>query len=93
MSRSFTQNQFDDALVAIIAYRSRAGNVRGRVVARDLHRAVVGGSNANRMPMACKAMWKLADKMSHTVVHRTPSGQSSTLEIDHHLDAPATLAR
>ena len=97
MPNGFTQKQFDDALAAIIADHSRAGNARGRIVARDLHRAVVSGGKANRMPMACKAMWKLAGKMSHTVVHRTPSGQSSTLEIDYHLDtsdAPAhRLAR
>ena len=92
MPSSFTQKQFDDALADIIADHLRAGNARGRVVARDLHRVVVGGSNANRIPMACKAMWKLADKLPHAVVHRTPSGQSSTLDIDYHLDASAAQA-
>ena len=89
MIARFTQKQFDDALTNIIADHSQAGNGRGPVVARDLHRFVVGSSGTNRMPMACRAMWKLADVMPHTVVHRTRSGQSSSLEIHYHLD-PST---
>ena len=39
------------------------------------------------MPMACNAMWRLSDTLEHTVVHQTPSGRSSSLEIEYHLDA------
>ena len=92
MPGRFTQEQFDDALDAIVADESRGGRGACRVVARDLHRAVVGGARPNRMPMACKAMWKLADEMPHTVIHETPSGQSTTLEIEYHLDARSNRA-
>ena len=92
MLAKFTQKQFDDALTNIIADHSHAGKARGPIVARDLHRSVVGSSGANRMPMACRAMWKLADVMPHTVVHRTRSGQSSSLEIHYHLDPSAATA-
>ena len=89
MPGGFTQKQFDDALGGIIADKSRAGHASVRVVALELNRVVVGSSNANRIPMACKAMWKLADKTPHRVVRRTPSGQSSTLEIHYDLDTSA----
>ena len=89
---SFTQQQFDDALAAMIRERSKSGAVRCRVVARNLHRSVVGGSQPNRMPMACHAMWKLAENLEHTVVRRTPSGCSSSLEIEYRL-APGTTVR
>ena len=88
MSRpGFTQQQFDDALAEIIRKRWESGAERCRLVSRDLHRTVVGGSQPNRMPMACNAMWRLARTLGHTVVHRTASGRSSTLEIEYHLDA------
>lgn len=92
MPGSFTQKQFDDALTAIVADHSRAGQARSPIVARDLHRIVVTGSSAKRMPMACRAMWKLATVMPHTVVRRTRSGQSSSLEIHYHLDASVAPA-
>ena len=86
MTRSrFTQQQFDDALAAMIRNLSESGDGQCRVIARDLHRTVVGGSQPNRMPMACNAMWKLAEDLPHTVVHRTPSGRSSSLEIEYGL--------
>ena len=37
--------------------------------------------------MACNAMWKLAGTLEHTVIHRTKSGRSTSLEIEYHLDA------
>ena len=83
----FTQQQFDNALAAIIRKRRESGAERCCLIARDLHRTVVGGSQPNRMPMACNAMWRLADTLEHTVIHRTASGQSSTLEIEYRLDA------
>ena len=93
MTRSrFTQQQFDDALAAMIREHSESGAVRCRIVARDLHRSVVGGSQPNRMPMACNAMWKLAENLEHIVVRRTPSGRSSSLEIEYRLD-PGTTVR
>ncbi len=88
MSKSgFTQRQFDDALTATIRKCRESGAERCRLAARDLHRTVVGGSQPNRMPMACNAMWKLAEILEHTVIHRTASGRSSSLEIEYHLDA------
>ena len=88
MSRSgFTQGQFDDALAAMVRERQESGAEQCRIVARDLHRSVVGGSQPNRMPMACNAMWKLADTVDHTVVHRTASGRSSSLEIEYCINA------
>ncbi len=83
----FTQRQFDDALTSIIRKHQESGAERYRIVARDLHRTVVGGNQPNRMPMVCNAMWKLAGTLEHTVIHRTASGRSSSLEIEYHLDA------
>lgn len=83
----FTQRQFDDALTAMIRKQQESGAERFRLVARDLHRKVVGGSQPNRMPMACNAMWRLAGTLEHKVINRTKSGQSSSLEIEYCLDA------
>ena len=85
----FTQRQFDNALAAMLRKRSRSDATHCRVVARDLHRSVVGGSAPNRMPMACNAMWKLARSLEHTVLRRTASGRSSSLEIEYRLDSAA----
>ena len=93
MPKNFTQKQFDDALADIVANRSRAGYACIRIVALELNRDVVGDCDANRIPMACNAMWKLARKTPHTVVQGTPSRQSSTLEIHYHLDKSAGATR
>lgn len=84
---SFTQAQFDDALAAMLRERRGSGVERFRLIARDLHRSVVGGSQPNRMPMACNAMWKLAGTIEHTVVYQTASGRSSSLEIEYCVDS------
>ena len=87
MSKStYKQKQFDDALVSLLTDSTGSEVTRTRIVAYDLHRMVVGGTQPNRMPMACKAMWNLAKKLTHSVIHQTPSGHSSSLEIEFHVD-------
>lgn len=88
---SYKQKQFDDALVAMLQDSTSSEVNRTRIVARDLHKLVVGGSQPNRMAMACKAMWKLAKKLTHSVIHETPSGHSSSLEIEFHVDTMADM--
>ena len=44
------------------------------------------------MPMACNAMWRFSNTVEHTVVRQTPSGRSSSLEIEYHLDGETIAA-
>ena len=81
----FTQDDFDRELLRILDVARRAGRASSRVIARDLHRNVVGGSEPNRVPMACDAVWKLwrqQGRIEQNVIRRTKSGRSSTLEIE-----------
>lgn len=83
--RRFGQAAFDAELRRMLAEARAAGQDRRRVISRDLHRRVVGGSQPNHMPSACSAMWKLWREQGgdeRNVVHTTPSGRSSTIEID-----------
>ena len=80
----FTQDAFDSELLRMLAANRRAGQSSSRIVARDLHRNVVGGNQPNRMPMACDAMWKLwrqQGSVEANIIQTTESGQSSTIEI------------
>ena len=84
----FTQERFDRELQRMLDAERRAGRTSFRIIARNLHRNVVGGTDPNRMPMACDAMWKLWERQGSEedrVIHRTASGQSSTLEIEFEL--------
>ena len=81
----FTQDAFDRAPRRILDEAKLAGATSSRVVARELHRNVVGGVRPNRMPMACEAMWKLwrrQGSISDNIIRTTQSGQSSTIEIE-----------
>ena len=81
----FTQEEFDRELQRMLEQDMRSGKTSSRVVARDLHRNVVGGSEPNRMPMACSAMWKVWERQGSipaNVIHSTPSGYSSTIEME-----------
>ena len=83
--RGFTQEAFDRELRRILDADRRAGRTSSRVISRDLHRSVVGGTEPNRMPMACEAMWKLwrqQGSVEQHVIRTTSSGQSSTIEIE-----------
>lgn len=80
----FTQDAFDSELHRMLAADRCAGRSSSRIVARDLHRNVVGGNQPNRMPMACDAMWKLwrqQGSVEDNIIRTTESGQSSTIEI------------
>ena len=83
-SSEFTQNDFDRELLRMLDADRQAGRKSTKIVARDLHRNVVGGTEPNRFPMACNAMWKLwrrQGSIQDNVVCTTESGQSSTVEI------------
>lgn len=81
----FTQDDFDRELLRMLDADRQAGRTSVRIVARDLHRNVVGGTEPNRFPMACEAMWKLwrrQGSIRDRVVHTTESSRSSTIEIE-----------
>ena len=80
----FTQDAFDSELRRMLDADRRAGRRSSRIVARDLHRNVVGGSQPHRVPMACEAMWQLwrqQGSVEDNIIQTTESGQSSTIEI------------
>ena len=84
-SPEFTQDDFDRGLLRMLDADRQAGRTTARIVARDLHRNVVGGTEPNRFPMACEAMWKLwrrQGSIRNSIVHTTVSGRSSTIEIE-----------
>ena len=84
----FAREQFERELIRMLDEERAAGKTSCRVVARDLHRRVVGGGKPNRMPMACKAMWELWRKQGSEearIVRTTRSGQSTTIEIEYRL--------
>ena len=83
-AREFTQDDFDRELLRMLNADRQAGLTSTRVVALDLHRNVVGGTEPNRFPMACNAMWKVwrqQGSIQDDVIHTTESGQSSTIEV------------
>ena len=84
-SPEFTQDDFDRELLRMLDADRRTGQTSTRIVSRDLHRNVVGGTAPNRFPMACDAMWRLwrrQGSIEDNIVHTTQSGQSSTIEIE-----------
>ena len=86
--RRFAREQFEQELSRMLDDERAAGKTSCRVVARDLHRRVVGGSKPNRMPMACTAMWDLWRKqgaVQERIVRTTRSGLSTTIEIEYGL--------
>ena len=83
-SPEFTQDDFDRELLRMLDANRQAERTSARIVARDLHRNVVGGTEPNRFPMACDAMWKLwrrQGSIRDNIVNTTESGRSSTVEI------------
>ena len=90
----FTKEEFNRELRRMLDKDARTGRTSSGVVARDLHRNVVGGADPNRMPMACRAMWKLwkqQGSIPENVIHRTTSGESSTVEIEFLLSLHAPM--
>ena len=84
----FTQEAFNEELRRMLEMAHKAGKTSCRVISRDLHRGVIGESRANRMPMACNAMWKLWEEQGSVpgrIIHTTPKGRSSTIEIEYQL--------
>ena len=80
----FTQIQFKRELELMLAEAKANGQRRLRVVSRNLHDRVVK-TNDHRMPMACNAMWDLWSQQGSSndrIVRTTPSGKSSTIEIE-----------
>ena len=83
-SPDFTQDDFHRELLRMLDAERQAGRT-ARIVARDLHRNMVGGTDPNRFPMACSAMCKLwlqQGSIRDNIAHTTGSGQSSIIEIE-----------
>ena len=83
MSRSYSKSEFEDELKVMLEERRDVGEDLTIIVSNDLHDRVVTSSE-NRMPMACQAMWNLWERQGASkerIVHTTPSGQSTTIEI------------
>ncbi len=84
-SPPFAQRDFDEELLELLRNARNAGHTSIPVVSGDLHRRVVGESKENRMRMACRAMrklWKQQGSDLNRIIHNTPSGESSTIEIE-----------
>ena len=82
--QEYTQEEFDSELRTILQEAKSEGKQFCKVVSKDLHHRVVGGSQPNQMPMACEAMWKLWKKQGGyggRIFHTTPSTQFSTITI------------
>lgn len=82
-----TQEHVEQKLIEIFNEAERNGNRHIRIVARDLHARLdfTGETNHNRYPMCCKAMLDYYNEERDTIIHETPSRQSSTLEIEYEL--------
>ena len=83
MSRSYELRQFESALELMLKTAKSGGQDFLNIVSKELHDRVVTSSE-NRMPMACQAMWNLWERQGASkerIVHTTPSGQSTTIEI------------
>ena len=83
---SYQQSQFDQELQKMLQQAKARGHSSLQVLSKDLHDRVVEEDlgNLHRMPMACKAMWNLWEKQGsrqNKVIHKTPSGESSTIKI------------
>ncbi len=80
----FRQTQFKQELELMLAEAKANGQRRLRVVSRNLHDRIVK-TNDHRMPTACAAMWNLWRQQGSSndrVIRTTPSGKSSTIEIE-----------
>ena len=83
--REYTKEEFMSELREMLREARSEGKQFCRVVAGDLHRRIVGGWKPNRMPTACAAMkklWQEQGSREDKIIRTTPSGQSSTLEIE-----------
>ena len=81
----YTQEKFDSQLRKILQEARSKGQRFCRVVSRHLHDRVVEEPQTNRMPMACKSMWKLWEQQGchkDRIINTTPSRQGSTIEIE-----------
>ena len=88
---SYQQSQFDQELQKMLRQAKACEQSSLCVLSKDLHDRVFkkDSGNYHRMPMACKAMWKLWEKQGSRqkkVIHQTPSGQSSTIKISFDTD-------
>ena len=84
-NKIFRQAEFDERLRDLLEQAKRDGKTSIRVTSGELHDLLVSGEQANHMPMACKALWKLWEQQGRkesSIIHTTPSEQSSTLEIE-----------
>ena len=80
-----TQEEFDSELRKMLHEARSEGQQFCRIVSEHLHDRVVREPQINRMPMACKAMWKLWEKQgghNSRIIQTTPSNQSSTITIE-----------
>ena len=81
----YTQREFDSKLLQMLQEAQNEGKQSCRIVSKDLHKRVVMKPKINRMPMACKAMWKLWEQQGNhrdRIIHTMPSNQASTIEIE-----------
>lgn len=81
----YYDQDFDDALVRMLAEARESGLDSRRITAKELHSSVVT-SRKMYMRMACDAMWKLWKKQGayeRRVVFTPASNQGSKLEIEY----------
>ncbi len=81
----YYDEDFDNALVAMLEEAREGGSETRRITAKELHSTVVT-SRKMYMRMACDAMWKLWRKQGayeSRVVFTPASNQGSKLEIEY----------
>ena len=80
----YKQSQFDEELRKMLKQSGEDGKKCLRIVSKQLHDSVVSKGD-NRMVTACGAMWELWKEQgsrNSRIIHSTPSGKSSTIQIE-----------
>ena len=83
----YRQVEFDDSLEQILREARAAGRSSINITAKQIHdRVWRKTSRTQRMPMACQALYKRAEGNPRVqLIHRPPSGFSTTLEFRFYL--------
>ena len=81
------QYQVDETLQQMLADAEKQGKKSIRIIALELNNKLpfTTEKDHNRNPMCCKAMRKIFDERRDIKIHETPSGDSSTFEIEYKL--------
>lgn len=77
--KKMTMNEIREYIETLKSEAKNAGNKSIVLRSGDIHKDL---NLKKRLPMVCKAMWQCKAEKD-IVLHTTPSGQSSTIEIEY----------